>query len=131
MSERTLTYREAVAEAMAEEMRRDPAVFLMGEDVGIHGGAFGASKGLYAEFGAERVRNTPISESVIAGAGLGAALTGMRPIVELMYADFSAMAMDSIVNQAAKVKYMYGGHAKVPLTIRMPEGAGRGNAAQH
>ena len=131
MSERILTYRQAVAEAMAEEMRRDSAVFLMGEDVGKHGGAFAASKGLFEEFGAERVRDTPISESVIAGAGLGAALTGMRPIVEIMYMDFMAMAMDSIVNQAAKVKYMYGGHARVPLTIRTAFGAGRGNAAQH
>jgi pyruvate/2-oxoglutarate/acetoin dehydrogenase E1 component len=131
MSERQLSYREAVAEAMAEEMRRDPRVFLMGEDVGEHGGAFGASRGLFQEFGAERVRNTPISESLIAGAGLGAALTGMRPIVEIMYLDFTAMAMDSIVNQAAKVKYMFGGRAVVPLTIRTAYGAGRGNAAQH
>jgi len=131
MSERQLSYREAVTEAIADEMRRDPRVFLMGEDVGEHGGAFGASRGLYQEFGAERVRNTPISESVIAGAGLGAALTGMRPIVEIMYLDFMAMAMDSIVNQAAKVKYMFGGHAVVPLTIRTAYGAGRGNAAQH
>lgn len=131
MSGRIITYRQAVAEAIAEEMRRDPAVFLMGEDVGKHGGAFAASKGLYEEFGSERVRDTPISESVIVGAGLGAALTEMRPIVEIMYMDFMAMAMDSIVNQAAKVKYMYGGHAHVPLTIRTAFGAGRGNAAQH
>jgi len=131
MSERKITYREAVAEAIAEEMARDPNVFLMGEDVGVHGGAFAASKGLYSEFGAMRVRDTPISESVIVGAGVGAALTGMRPIVEVMYMDFIAMAMDSIVNQAAKVKYMFGGHAQVPLTIRTAFGAGRGNAAQH
>lgn len=131
MSDRLLTYREAVAEAIAEEMRRDPYVFLMGEDVGLHGGAFAATKGLYAEFGPERIRDTPISESVIAGAGVGAALTGMRPIVEIMYMDFLAFAMDSIVNQAAKVKYMFGGHASVPLTIRTAFGAGRGNAAQH
>lgn len=131
MSERTLSYREAVAEAIASEMRRDPTVFLMGEDVGVHGGAFGASRGLYDQFGPERIRNTPISESVIVGAGVGAAMTGMRPIVEIMYLDFAAMAIDSIVNQAAKVKYMFGGHAKVPLTIRSAFGAGRGNAAQH
>ncbi len=131
MSERKISYREAVAEAIAEEMRRDPAVFLMGEDVGLHGGAFAATKGLYAEFGCERVRDTPISESIIVGAGVGAALTGMRPVVEIMYMDFCAMAMDSIVNQAAKVKYMFGGHARVPLTIRTAFGAGRGNAAQH
>lgn len=131
MTERQLSYREAVAEAIAEEMRRDPRVFLMGEDIGEHGGAFGATRGLIQEFGPERVRDTPISESVIAGAGLGAALTGMRPIVEIMYMDFIAMAMDSIVNQAAKVKYMFGGRAVVPLTIRTAYGAGRGNAAQH
>ena len=131
MSERILTYRQAVAEAMAEEMRRDPNVFLMGEDVGRHGGAFAASKGLFEEFGAERVRDTPISESIIVGAGVGAALVGMRPIVEIMYMDFLSMAMDSVVNQAAKVKYMFGGHAVVPLTIRTAFGAGRGNAAQH
>ena len=131
MSDRRLTYRQAVAEAMAEEMRRDERVFLMGEDIGVHGGAFGATRGLYNEFGPERVRDTPISESVIAGAGVGAALTGMRPIVEIMFLDFTAMAMDSICNQAAKVKYMFGGHAAVPLTIRSAFGAGRGNAAQH
>lgn len=131
MSERLITYREAVAEAIAEEMARDSAVFLMGEDVGVHGGAFAATKGIYEEFGAGRVKDTPISESVIVGAGVGAALTGMRPIVEIMYIDFIGMALDSIANQAAKVKYMFGGHAKVPLTIRTAFGAGRGNAAQH
>lgn len=131
MNERVITYREAVAEAIAEEMRRDPCVFMMGEDIGLHGGAFAASKGLFAEFGPQRIRDTPISESVITGAGVGAALTGMRPIVEIMYMDFMAFAMDSIVNQAAKVKYMFGGRARMPLTIRTAFGAGRGNAAQH
>jgi len=131
MSERTLTYREAVAEAIAEEMARDERVFLMGEDVGAHGGAFAASKGLFEEFGPGRVKDTPISESIIVGAGVGAALTGMRPVVEIMYIDFIGMALDSVVNQAAKVKYMFGGHARVPLTIRTAFGAGRGNAAQH
>ncbi len=131
MKERTLTYRQAVAEAIAEELARDPRVFLMGEDVGLHGGAFGATKGLFEEFGPGRVKDTPLTESVIVGAGVGAALTGMRPIVEIMYIDFMCMAMDSIVNQAAKVKYMFGGHARVPLTIRTAFGAGRGNAAQH
>jgi len=131
MSERILTYRQAVAEAMAEEMARDERVFLMGEDVGKHGGAFAASKGLFDEFGPGRVKNTPISESIIVGAGVGAALTGMRPIVEIMYIDFIGMALDAVVNQAAKVKYMFGGHARVPLTIRTAFGAGRGNAAQH
>lgn len=131
MKERTLTYRQAVAEAIAEELARDPRVFLMGEDVGLHGGAFGATKGLFEEFGPGRVKDTPLTESVIVGAGVGAALTGMRPVVEIMYIDFMCMAMDSIVNQAAKVKYMFGGHARVPLTIRTAFGAGRGNAAQH
>ena len=131
MKERTITYRQAVAEAIAEEMAQDPRVFLMGEDVGLHGGAFGATKGLFEEFGPGRVKDTPLTESVIVGAGVGAALTGMRPIVEIMYIDFMCMAMDSIVNQAAKVKYMFGGHARVPLTIRTAFGAGRGNAAQH
>ena len=131
MSGRILTYRQAVAEAMAEEMARDEHVFLMGEDVGKHGGAFAASKGLFDEFGPGRVKDTPISESIIVGAGVGAALTGMRPIVEIMYIDFIGMALDSVVNQAAKVKYMFGGHARVPLTIRTAFGAGRGNAAQH
>ncbi len=131
MVERKLTYRQAIAEAMAEEMMRDERVFLMGEDVGKHGGAFAASKGLFEEFGPARVKDTPISESIIVGAGVGAALTGMRPIVEIMYIDFIGMALDSVVNQAAKVKYMFGGHARVPLTIRTAFGAGRGNAAQH
>jgi pyruvate/2-oxoglutarate/acetoin dehydrogenase E1 component len=131
MTERILTYRQAVAEALAQEMRKDPSIFLMGEDIGKHGGAFAATKGLFDEFGADRVRDTPISESVIVGAGVGAALVGMRPVVEIMYMDFLCMAMDSVVNQAAKVKYMFGGHAVLPLTIRTAFGAGRGNAAQH
>jgi len=131
MSERRISYRQAVAEAIAEEMARNERVFLMGEDVGKHGGAFAATKGLFEEFGPARVRDTPISESIIVGAAVGAALTGMRPIVEIMYIDFIGMALDSIANQAAKVKYMFGGHAKVPITIRTAFGAGRGNAAQH
>ena len=131
MTERIITYRQAVAEALAQEMRKDPTIFLMGEDIGKHGGAFAATKGLFDEFGADRVRDTPISESVIVGAGVGAALVGMRPVVEIMYMDFLCMAMDSVVNQAAKVKYMFGGHAVLPLTIRTAFGAGRGNAAQH
>jgi pyruvate dehydrogenase E1 component beta subunit len=131
MDERELSYREAVAEAIAEEMRRDPTVFAIGEDIGTHGGAFGVTRGLIDEFGPQRIRDTPISESVLVGAGVGAALTGMRPIVEIMYLDFATLAMDSIVNQAAKVKYMFGGRAKVPLTIRAAFGAGKGQAAQH
>jgi len=131
MEGRELLYREAVAEAMYQEMERDPSVFLMGEDVGCHGGAFKASVGLLEAFGPGRVRDTPISESIIVGSAVGAAMTGQRPIAEIMYVDFSTMAMDSIVNQAAKVKYMYGGGATVPLTIRSAFGAGTGQAAQH
>lgn len=126
-----ITYKDAVKMAMSEEMRRDENVFLMGEDVGLYGGAFGVSAGMYEEFGPERVRDTPISEAVIAGAGTGAAVTGMRPIVELMFMDFSTIAMDSIVNQAAKIRYMFGGKAKVPMVLRAPGGSGTGAAAQH
>lgn len=116
---------------MAEEMRRDSSVFLMGEDVGVFGGVFGVSAGLYDEFGEERVRDTPISEQAIVGAGLGAALAGMRPIVEIMFGDFVTVAMDQVVNQAAKARYMSGGKAQVPLTIRITNGAPGSAAAQH
>lgn len=122
---------QAVNEALAEEMERDPRVFLIGEDIGLHGGAFGVTKGLFQRFGPERVRQTPISEAAIVGAALGAALVGARPVAELMYIDFVTLAMDQVVNQAAKVKYMFGGKARVPMVIRAPFGAGRGNAAQH
>ena len=126
-----ITYKEAVRQAMQEEMRRDESVFLMGEDVGIYGGAFGVSLGMLDEFGEERVRDTPISEAVIAGAAAGAAVTGMRPIAEIMFSDFITIAMDSMVNQAAKMRYMFGGKAKVPMVLRMPGGSGMGAAAQH
>ncbi len=116
------TYQQAIRQALREEMARDPTVFIMGEDVGLHGGAFGVTKGLFEEFGPQRVRNTPISENTIVGAGLGAALTGMRPVVEIMFADFAALAFDQIVNQAAKVRYMFGGQCKAPLVIRLPQG---------
>jgi pyruvate dehydrogenase E1 component beta subunit len=116
---------------MAEEMRRDPSVFLMGEDVGVFGGVWGVSAGMYQEFGEDRVRDTPISEQAIVGAGLGAALVGMRPIVEVMFGDFVTVAMDQIVNQAAKARYMTGGKAQVPLTIRVTNGAPGSAAAQH
>jgi pyruvate dehydrogenase E1 component beta subunit len=116
---------------MTEEMRRDPSVFLMGEDVGVFGGVFGVSAGLYEEFGEERVRDTPISEQAIVGAGLGTALVGMRPIVEIMFGDFVTVAMDQVVNQAAKARYMSGGKAQVPLTIRITTGAPGSAAAQH
>ena len=128
---RQITFSEALREAMTEEMRRNPSVFLMGEDVGVFGGVFGVSAGLYEEFGEERVRDTPISEQAIVGAGLGTALVGMRPIVEIMFGDFVAVAMDQVVNQAAKARYMSGGKAQVPLTIRITTGAPGSAAAQH
>lgn len=128
---RELTYWQAVQEALREEMMRDPRVFLMGEDIGVYGGAFGATRGLLAEFGAERVRCTPISEATIVGAGIGAAITGMRPVVEIMFMDFVTLAMDQIANHAAKFRYMYGPQARVPLVIRTPAGGGRSYGATH
>lgn len=128
---REITYAEAIREAMTEEMRRDENVYLLGEDVGLYGGAFGVSVGMMNEFGEERVRDTPISEGVIAGAAAGSAVTGMRPIAELMFMDFSTIAMDAIVNQAAKMRYMFGGKAQVPFVLRCPAGSGTGAAAQH
>jgi pyruvate dehydrogenase E1 component beta subunit len=131
MANRELTYANAIKEAMCEEMRADENVFLMGEDVGIYGGAFGVSVGMFEEFGEERVKDTPISEAVIAGAATGAAATGMRPIAEIMFSDFTTIAMDQLVNQAAKMRYMFGGKAKVPMVLRTPGGSGTGAAAQH
>ncbi len=128
---RQLTFSEALREAMAEEMGRDSSVFIMGEDVGVFGGVFGVTAGLYDELGETRVRDTPISEQAIVGAGLGAALVGMRPIVEIMFADFVTVAMDQVVNQVAKARYMSGGKASVPLTIRVVNGAPGSAAAQH
>ena len=125
------TYAQAINEAIREEMRRDPKVFLMGEDVGVFGGAFKVTVGILDEFGPERVRDTPIAELGIIGLATGAALTGTRPIAELMYMDFATLAMDQIVQQAAKLRYMFGGKARVPLVIRTQQGSGRGNAAQH
>jgi pyruvate/2-oxoglutarate/acetoin dehydrogenase E1 component len=113
-----MTYREAVRNAMSEAMRRDPDVFVMGEDIAEMGGSMGVTQGMLAEFGPERVRNTPISEAAIVGAGIGAAMAGMRPIVEIMYQDFTTLAMEQIVLQAAKHRYMSGGQLKVPLTVR-------------
>jgi len=126
-----MTYSEAIKAAISEEMRRDPTVFLIGEDVAIHGSAFGVTRGMHDEFGSERLINTPISEAAITGAGVGAALVGTRPIVEIMYMDFITIAMSQIVNQMAKVRYMFGGKVKVPVVVRTPGGGGRGNAAQH
>lgn len=128
---RELTYRDALNEALHEEMARDPCVFVIGEDVGRHGGPMQVTKGLWAKFGDWRVRDAPISEAGFVGLGVGAALTGLRPVIEIMYIDFAALAMDQIVNQAAKARYMFGGKARVPLVIRTQGGGGRGNAAQH
>ncbi len=128
---RKITDREALREALREEMRRDPRVFLLGEDIAQFGGSYKVTQGLLDEFGPERVRNTPISEAAIVGAAVGAALTGMRPVAELMYVDFSGIAMDQIANQAAKNRYMFGGKALVPMVLRTQGGAGRSSAAQH
>jgi len=126
-----ITYRDAMREAIRDAMRRDDRVFLMGEDVGRYGGCYGVSKGLLAEFGAERIRDTPLSESGFTGAGIGAAMAGMRPIVELMTVNFSLLALDQILNTAATLRHMSGNQFGVPLVIRMATGAGRQLAAQH
>lgn len=127
----TTTYRECVREAIRDALARDDRVFLMGEDVGHYGGCYAVTKGLLAEFGPERIRDTPLSESTFTGAGIGAALNGMRPIVEIMTVNFSLLAMDQIVNGAATLLHMSGGQFNVPLVIRMATGAGRQLAAQH
>ena len=127
-----VTVRDALREALREEMQRDNRVFLLGEDIGRYwGGAFGVTKGLADEIGDERVRDTPISESAIIGVGVGAAITGMRPVAEIMFGDLTALAMDQICNQAAKIRYMFGGQANVPLVIRTPFGAGVNIASHH
>ena len=143
MPERQITYREAVNEAMVQEMERDPNVILLGEDVAgapgrddpdmvdAWGGVLGVTKGLVGRFGTDRVLDTPITESAFMGAAIGAAASGMRPVVELMFVSFSGVCLDQIVNQAAKLRYMFGGNAKVPVTIRTTIGAGMGAAAQH
>src|SRR5512139_2100598 len=130
-STRRITYREAVREAIRDALQRDPRVFLMGEDVGRYGGAYAVSKGLLAEFGPGRIRDTPLSESTFVGAGIGAALGGLRPIVEVMTVNFSLLALDQIVNNAATLRHMSGGQFSVPLIVRMATGAGRQVAAQH
>jgi pyruvate/2-oxoglutarate/acetoin dehydrogenase E1 component len=126
-----ITYREAVRDTLAGAMRKDEDVFIMGEDIAEMGGSMGVTQGLLEEFGPERVRNTPISEMAIVGAGIGAAMAGMRPIVEIMYEDFLTLSLEQIVNQAAKHRYMSGGQIKVPLTIRTQGGAGWSPGAQH
>ncbi len=133
-NERLITYSAALNEALREEMTRDPNMFLLGEEIGVWGdggGVFGVTKGLVQEFGSQRVRDTPISEEGIVAVAVGAAATGMRPIVELMYCDFLPLAMEPLVNQAAKLRYMFGGQAQVPMVLRSNVGAGGGKAAQH
>ncbi len=125
------SYAVAIRDTIAQEMRRDDKIFVMGEDIEKMGGLFGCTRDLYKEFGTERVRNTPISEAGFVGAGLGAACTGMRPIVELMYMDFTMVCMDQLLNQVAKTRYIFGGKAKIPMVIRGQQGIGRGNAATH
>src|SRR5215208_5719252 len=119
-----MRYREALNAALREEMQRDERVFLIGEDIGVFNGAFKVTQGLLEEFGEKRVRDTPISENTIVGMGVGAAMTGLRPVVELMTINFSLLAMDQIVNHAATIHYMFGGQVRVPLVVRMPQGAG-------
>ncbi len=126
-----ITFTEATLAAMREEMRRDPLVFVIGEDMALQGGVFGQFKGLPEEFGVDRVLDTPISETSIVGAAVGAALCGARPVVDMHFADFIACAMDEMVNQAAKARYMFGGQCSVPMVLRMPDGAINSAAAHH
>lgn len=126
-----MTYAQAVKEAMSEEMRRDPSVFLMGEDIGVYRGAFGVTQDMYQEFGTDRVMDTPISEAGFVGAGIGAALNGMRPVIEIMFSDFISVCYDMILNQMPKMRFMFGGQVSVPLVIRTASGCGTGAAAQH
>ena len=126
-----LSYLEAIREALVEEMRRDPKVFVLGEDVGAYGGAFGVTQGLFEEFGEMRVIDTPISESLIVGASIGASLRGYRPVAEMQFADFISCGFDQIVNQAATLRYRYGGRASVPIVIRAPSGGNVGGGLYH
>ncbi|MDI6777489.1 MAG: alpha-ketoacid dehydrogenase subunit beta [Syntrophales bacterium] len=128
---REITFNQAIAEALDEEMKLDPTVFIMGEDVGVYGGVLGQVAGLFNKYGPERVRDTPISETAIIGAAIGAAATGMRPVPEIMFSDFLGVPMDEILNQLTKMRYMFGGKAKLPVTIRTLCGAGISAAAQH
>ena len=131
VSGREISYAEAVREALRMAMQSDGRVFLLGEDIGVYGGAFGVTDGLLEEFGPERVRDTPISEAAIAGTAIGAALVGMRPVAEIQFMDFITLSMEQLVLQAAKIRYMFGGKARVPLVLRTPAGSGTGAAAQH
>lgn len=128
---RSITYGQAISEAMREEMTQDESVFILGEDMGVMGSVFGLTRGFMDEFGAHRVIDTPISEAGFIGMSVGAAMRGLRPVVELMYVDFAPVCFDGIVNQAAKLRYMTGGQVKIPMVIRAPGGAGRRNAGQH
>ena len=128
---RILTYGQAINEALDQEMARDESVFVLGEDVAIYGGAYGVTRGLMEKYGEERIRDTGISEGAIAGAAVGAAMTGMRPVAEIMYVDFMTLVMDQLCNQAAKLRYMFGGKIKVPMVIRTEGGAGRTLGAHH
>lgn len=128
---REITYREALNEAMDEAMANDESVYLIGEDIGVYGGGFGVTQGLQAKYGKKRVRDTPISESALTGVAVGSAMTGMRPIVELQFSDFITIAMDQLVNQAAKIHYMSGGQNQVPLVLRTAGGSGTGAGSQH
>lgn len=128
---RTVTYRDALREAIREEMLRDERVFIMGEDIAGYGGTYAVTKGLFEEFGEKRVRDTPLAEEVITGAAIGAALNGLRPILEIMTINFSILAADMLVNSAAKMRYMFGGQPAVPLVVRMPGGGGAQRGAQH
>jgi len=128
---RTLTFANAINEALRQEMERNPKIFIAGEDVGLYGGIYGVTAGLFAEFGEARVKDTPISESAIIGMAVGSAAAGLVPVVEIMFVDFIGVCMDQLLNQAAKMKYMFGGKAKLPMVLRATEGAGHGAAAQH
>ncbi|MDO8685707.1 MAG: alpha-ketoacid dehydrogenase subunit beta [Clostridiales bacterium] len=129
---RNISYLNAIKEAMREEMERDSDVFLIGEDIGRHGGAFGVTRGLFDRFGQDRVIDTPISEGTIISCAIGAAIAGMRPVAEIMFIDFATLAMDQIANQAAKIRHMLGGQVTIPIVVRLPEGSGyKGTAAQH
>lgn len=131
MATREITFGDALREAMCEEMRKDENVYLMGEDIGAYCGCFGVSKGMLDEFGPERIRETPISETAFVGAAVGSAIMGKRPIVEIMFSDFVSVCWDQIINQAAKIHYMFAGKNKVPMVLRTPQGGGTGAAAQH
>lgn len=126
-----ITYSQAINDALSEEMRRDETVFMMGEDIGVYCGAFGVSRGMIGEFGPERIMDTPIAEQAFVGAAIGAAMTGLRPVVELMFSDFMCVCFDELVNEAAKMRFMFGGRVKVPMVMRTASGAGTGAAAQH